>query len=110
MLALLLLPQSGVPDPPTYDGWKKQLAVTLPRIEADPRVDGMLDAPVWRRAARLVGFAQYRPVDGRPAEDSTEVLVWYAPDAISFGVRAYERQGNVARAALAAGDHIAADG
>src|SRR5437867_4036810 len=101
MLALLLLLQSGVPDPPTYDGWKKQLAVTLPRIEADPRVDGMLDEPVWRRAARLVGFSQYRPVDGRPAEDSTEVLVWYAPDAIWFGVRAYEPHGNVVRATLA---------
>src|SRR5205807_2329076 len=37
MLALLLLLQSGVPDPPTYDGWKKQLAVALPRIEAHPR-------------------------------------------------------------------------
>src|SRR5205807_2515193 len=94
MLALLLLLQSGVPDPPTYDGWKKQLAVTLPRIEADPRVDGMLDEPVWRRAARLVGFSQYRPVDGRPAADSTEVLVWYAPDAIWFGVRGYQAHGH----------------
>ncbi len=109
MLALLLLLQSGVPDPPTYDGWKKQLAVALPRIEADPRVDGMLDEPVWRRAARLVGFSQYRPVDGRPAEDSTEVLVWYAPDAIWFGVRAYEPHGNVVRATLADRDHIDAD-
>src|SRR5437667_29652 len=109
MLALLLLLQSGVPDPPTYDGWKKQLAVTLPRIEADPRVDGMLYEPLWRRAARLVGFSQYRPVDGRPAEDSTEVLVWYAPDAIWFGVRAYEPHGNVVRATLADRDHIDAD-
>src|SRR5438132_4478196 len=109
MLALLLLLQSGVPDPPTYDGWKKQLAVTLPRIEADPRVDGMLDEPVWRRAARLVGFSQYRPVDGRPAEDSTEVLVWYAPDAIWFGIRAFEPHGNVVRATLADRDNIDAD-
>src|SRR5213083_1612253 len=109
MLALLLLLQSGVPDPPTYDGWKKQLAVTLPRIEADPRVDGMLDEPVWRRAARLVGFSQYRPVDGRPAEDSTEVLVWYAPDAIYFGVRAFESHGAVVRATLADRDNIDAD-
>src|SRR5207244_2361682 len=54
----------------------------------------------WQRAARLIGFSQYRPVDGRPAEDSTEVLVWYAPDAIWFGVRAYEPHGNVVRATL----------
>ena len=32
-----------------------------------------------RQAARLGGFSQYQPVDGRPAEEQTEVLVWYSP-------------------------------
>src|SRR5947208_13471297 len=109
MLALLLALQVATDTGPIYSGVARQLAVALPRIEADPRVDGMLDEPVWRRAARLVGFSQYRPVDGRPAEDSTEVLVWYAPDAIWFGVRAYEPHGNVVRATLADRDHIDAD-
>src|SRR2546425_12205079 len=109
MLALLLALQSGVPDPPHYDGSKKQLDVAPPRVEADARVDGVLDEPVWRRAARLIGFSQYRPVDGRPAEDSTEVLVWYAPDAIWLGIRAYEAHGSVVRATLADRDKIDAD-
>ena len=48
--------------------------------------------------------------DGRPAEDSTEVLVWYAPDAIYFGIRAFERHGAAAvRATLANRDNIDAD-
>jgi len=109
MLALLLMLQSGVPDPPTYDGLKQQLAVAVPRFETGARVDGALDEAVWARAARLVGFSQYRPVDGRPAEDSTAVLVWYAPDAIWFGVRAYEPHGKVVRATLANRDNIDAD-
>src|SRR5439155_19885537 len=95
--------------PATYDGCSKRLAEAVRRLDAALRVDGMVDEPVWRRAARLVGFSQYRPVDGRPAEDSTEVLVWYAPDAIWFGVRAYEPHGNVVRATLADRDHIDAD-
>ncbi len=107
MLALLFALQSA--DPPTYSGLAKQLAVAIPRIEAIARVDGVLDEPVWRRAARLAGFSQYRPVDGRPAADSTDVLVWYAPDAIWFGVRAYEPHGNVVRATLADRDNIDAD-
>src|SRR5947209_8324984 len=109
MLALLLALQSGVPDPPAYDGSKRQLDVTPPRVEVDARVDGVLDEPVWQRAAHLIGFSQYRPVDGRPAEDSTEVLVWYAPDAVWFGVRAYEQHGHVVRATLADRDNIDAD-
>src|SRR5881296_3877606 len=109
MLALLLALQSGVPDPPAYDGSKRQLDVAPPRVEADARVDGVLDEPVWRRAAHLIGFSQYRPVDGRPAADSTEVLVWYAPDAIYFGVRAFESHGNAVRATLADRDNIDRD-
>ncbi len=68
-----------------------------------------MDAPVWRRAALLNGFSEYRPVDGRPASDSTEVFVWYAPDAIYFGIRAFEAHGTVVRATLANRDNIDAD-
>src|SRR5438093_1401259 len=110
MLSLLLTLQSPPTDPAhSYDGLARQLAVAIPRIEASVTVDGVLDEPVWLSAARLVGFSQYRPVDGRPATDSTQVLVWYAPDAVYFGIRAYEAHGNVVRATLADRDNIGAD-
>src|SRR2546422_3424087 len=89
MLALLLVLQSAEPGP-VYNGRARQLDVHIPRIEAQVTVDGVLDERVWRQAATLTGFSQYRPVDGRPAEDSTEVLVWYAPEAAYFGIRAFE--------------------
>jgi hypothetical protein len=106
---LLLLLQSTGDSPRVYDGRSKQLDVRLPRLEAVARIDGVLDEPAWAQAVRLTGFSQYRPVDSRPAEDSTEVLVWYAPDAIYFGVRAHEAHGGVVRATLADRDHISAD-
>src|SRR5204863_9463366 len=94
MLPLLLVLQTATPDSgPIYSGLAKRLDARIPRFEAEARIDGVLDEPVWRRSARLTGFSQYRPVDGRPAEDSTEVLVWYAPDAIYFGIRAFGRRG-----------------
>src|SRR5213594_1525372 len=107
MLALLLVLQAG--DGPVYNGRARQLDVRIPRIEAQITVDGVLDERVWRQAATLTGFSQYRPVDGRPAEDSTEVLVWYAPDAVYFGIRAFEPHGQVVRATLADRDNIDAD-
>lgn len=109
MLSLLLALLQSPDSQPIYDGRLRQIAVRLPRIEAAARIDGVLDEDVWRRAARLTGFTQYRPVDSRPAEDSTEVLAWYAPDAIYFGIRAYEAHGNVVRATLADRDNIGAD-
>ena len=92
-----------------YDGHLRQLDVRVPRIEAAVHIDGVLDEDVWRQAALLTGFSQYRPVDSRPAEDSTQVLVFYAPDAIYFGIRAFEKHGTVVRATLADRDNIGAD-
>ena len=111
MLAVLfILAQSVAAQQPAYDGRLRQIEVSAPRVEAAVvRIDGVLDDEVWRQAALLKGFTQYRPVDSRPADDTTEVLVLYAPDAIYFGIRGFESHGNVVRATLADRDNIGAD-
>jgi hypothetical protein len=92
-----------------YNGRANQLRVRPPRLEeAGAVVDGRLDEPQWARAALLTGFSQFSPTDGTPAEDSTEVLVWYSSTAIHFGIRAFEPHG-VPRATLADRDRISAD-
>ena len=91
-----------------YNGRAGQLAARPPRIDATIPVDGTLTAPQWKQAAVLTGFSGYLPVDGAAADDSTEVLVWYSPTAIYFGVRAFEAHGAV-HAALANRDVIDAD-
>ncbi len=102
---LLLAQDSGH----AFSGRDDQIRVTVPRSSASAVVDGRLDEPVWATAARLTGFSQYQPVDGRPAEEPTEVLVWYAPDAIWFGVRARELHGDVVRATSANRDNIGSE-
>ena len=115
MLGLLLLVQTTVASAPDSGAGIQGVAVegkgsptaAIPRIEADEvRVDGVLDEPVWNRATRLTGFWQYQPVDGRPAEEQTEVLVWYAPDAIWFGVIAHDKVPGAIRATVADRDNI----
>ncbi|HEY0673909.1 MAG TPA: DUF5916 domain-containing protein, partial [Longimicrobiales bacterium] len=96
-MLLSLALQVQAPQPP---------AVTIPRAEAAAVVDGELNEPAWTQAARLTGFHQYQPVDGRPAEESTEVLVWYAPDAIYFGIRALDSEPQRIRATEADRDNI----
>ncbi len=98
-----------LPDSTVYDGRSRQLDVAPPRIDTTIVVDGNLDEAVWRRAAILKGFSEYRPVDGSAATDSTEVLVWYSSDAIYFGIRAFEPHGNVVRATLPDRDNIDSD-
>lgn len=107
LLTALLLLQA--PDTLVFNGRANQIRVPIPRIEAAVTVDGRLDEPVWQRAARLTGFSQYQPVDGRPAEEPTEVLVWYGPDAVYFGIIATEIHGDVVRATRANRDNIASE-
>jgi hypothetical protein len=108
LLALPLLAIALAVDPTIYSGRDGNIRVVPPRLEAAPTIDGILDEPMWANAARLTGFSQYAPSDGRPADDSTEVLVWYSATAIHFGIRAFERHGLV-NATLAERDRITAD-
>ncbi|MGH7581968.1 MAG: DUF5916 domain-containing protein [Gemmatimonadales bacterium] len=84
-------------------------SIAIPRIDTTIAVDGVLDEPVWRQAARLDGFHQYHPVDARPAEDSTVVLVWYSPTAIFFGIRAYDREPSQVHATVANRDNLGSE-
>ncbi len=107
MLALLLAAIAGTSDTlaQMYAGTAGQIRAQIPRFEAVATIDGALDEPVWGQAARLTGFSQYFPADGRPAAQATEVLVWYSPTALHFGVRAEARPGTV-RATLANRDRL----
>jgi hypothetical protein len=124
VVALLAITASSRPVPPahtathrpraradtaSYDGRANEIHVRVPRLdEASLHVDGVLDEPQWSHAARLTGFSQFSPQDGAPAEDATEVLVWYSSTAIHFGIHAVEPHGT-ARATLADRDRIATD-
>src|SRR6185436_17367326 len=109
VLALLLLIQApGTTSALTVVG-KGSPTAEIPRLESSVQIDGKLDEPVWSRATRLSGFWQYQPVDGRPAEEQTEVLVWYAPDAVYFGVIAHDKNPAAIRATVADRDNIDSD-
>jgi hypothetical protein len=108
LLSFVALAQAG-DSVPVFNGRANQIRVPIPRAESPATVDGKLDEAVWSRAAVLTGFSQYQPVDGRPAEEPTEVLVWYAPDAIWFGIRARELHGDVVRATRANRDNIGSE-
>ena len=78
----------------------------IPRIDQTPTIDGQLDEPAWQRATRLTGFSEYRPVDGQKASDQTEVLIWYSPSALHFGIIAHDSSPGSIRATNADCDNI----
>lgn len=86
------------------------LSKAVPRVEgAEVMIDGFLEESVWQQAEVFRDFWEYLPVDGRRAEDSTQVMVWYSPTAIHFGIRAWEGHNEDVRATLADRDKIEGD-
>jgi hypothetical protein len=93
---------------PVNSGLRGETTISPPRLDASILVDGSLDEHVWQQALLLNGFSDYMPLDGRPAQDSTQVLIWYSPNALHLGIRAWEPHGAV-HATFAQRDHIDAD-
>ncbi|HIB34454.1 MAG TPA: hypothetical protein EYO27_05535, partial [Candidatus Marinimicrobia bacterium] len=85
------------------------LNIVVPRLEnIEIKVDGYLDESVWNSATSRSGFITYLPVDGRRAEDDTEILIWYSPTALYVGIVAREVHGEV-RSTLADRDKLEND-
>lgn len=84
-------------------------SVEVPRYEDEVRIDGVMAEEVWSRAAVLEDFTQYEPADGRPAEERTVVRIWYAPDAIHFGIHAFDSRPDEIRAKRANRDDLDGD-
>jgi len=96
-LFLTLVAIQTSPAPQVHSGRDGQLDVAIPRVESPAiSIDARLSEPEWERAAILGGFTQYTPVEGAPASQQTEVRVFYSPDAIYFGFRAFDSEpGNI---------------
>ena len=104
----LALAAASLETGPIHNGRAGELDVRPPRLDVSIEIDGQLTEPAWAQAAFLTGFSGYGPTDGVPADDSTEVLVWYSPGAIHFGIRAFAAPGTV-NATLADRDRIYTD-
>ena len=113
LLCLQLAAASAIPAHGTvYNARQGSTTIRSPRGGDDVVIDGHLDEPQWRRAAVLTGFSLYQPLDGAPAPDSTDVLVWHSATALYVGVRAWEPHGEprtTVHATLADRDKIAGD-
>ena len=62
--------------------------VTPVRLAEAPIIDGRLDDPAWRAAARISNFVQQTPVEGAPATQETVVQIGYDSDRLYFAFHA----------------------
>jgi len=62
------------------------------RIDEPPRIDGLLDEPLWAEIEPITDFRQWEPDNGAPATERTEVRICYDDNYLYIGVRAYDSE------------------
>ena len=73
-------------------------SVPATRTTTAPSIDGRLDDPVWRTAARITDFVQQRPLEGVPATEPTDVYIAYDSRNLYFGIYAHYSNPGLIRA------------
>ena len=58
-------------------------------VSEPPRLDGVLDEPLWQDAPLFDRFLQQVPDEGKPATERTEVRIVYTRDKLYFGVMVF---------------------
>lgn len=64
--------------------------VDVVKVDTPPRLDGILDDPVWKQAQMVTNLLQHEPAEGEPATLKTEIRVLYDEDKIYFGFMCYD--------------------
>jgi len=62
------------------------------RVDEAPRIDGILDEPLWAEIEPITEFTQYEPDNGAPPTERTEVRIGYDDKFLYVGVRAYDSE------------------
>jgi hypothetical protein len=68
------------------------------RTDNPPRIDGVLDDPVWETAVQITELIQEAPIEGAPATEATEVYVTYDSENLYFGFYAHYQNPSIMRA------------
>ncbi|MFM9056691.1 MAG: DUF5916 domain-containing protein [Bacteroidota bacterium] len=65
---------------------------TAERVRKAPRIDGKLTENEWTQAIPAGGFIQFRPEEGKPATQPTEVRILYTDFALYVGAWCYDAE------------------
>jgi hypothetical protein len=109
-LAGLLLALGGAAAAQGVDGFKPQFkpTLTVTRARGPIRIDGDLDDPGWKDAARAAGFAEVEPGDQVKPGVESEAWVTYDNDHLYFALLAHDDPAAV-RVSLRDRDNIWSD-
>jgi len=74
------------------DSHRERYSIPAIRVDQPPKIDGVLDDEVWKKAPLVEEFTQQEPREGAAASERTEVRVLYDGKTLHIGVHAFDVQ------------------
>jgi hypothetical protein len=71
---------------------REHYSIPAVRVDQSPKIDGVLDDDVWKKAALVEEFTQQEPREGAAASERTEVRVLYDGKTLHIAVHAFDVQ------------------
>jgi hypothetical protein len=82
LLASLLFVCPGIAGPRI----EVQVVLRAVQVQKGPRLDGLLNDPVWKEAVPFTGFRQARPAPDNPPSQTTKALILFDSQNLYIGV------------------------
>ena len=81
-----------------------EAVIPIPRTTQPPRIDGLLDDPVWQQAAVFTNFKTIQPDYGLAPSETTKAFLAYDQDRLYFAIYCYDSEPGKIKASLSARD------
>ncbi len=87
-----------------------QEALKIPRLSSPPKIDGVLDNPLWEKEAlKIENFLQYTPKEKGTPSEKTVAYIGYDGKNLYFAFRCFDSEPNKIRASVTNRDNIVDD-
>jgi hypothetical protein len=83
--------------------------INLPKFHSQPKIDGKLENPSWRKAAIIDTFTQFEPQEGASPSENTLAYIGYDKKNLYIAVRCFDSNPEAIRACLVKRDKVEGD-
>lgn len=90
-------------------GNQDQYQVKAVEVDTAPKIDGILENPLWENGALIEAFTQFEPQEGAPPSEKTTAYIIYDQNNLYIALRCYDSDPKAIRAGLTQRDKVMGD-
>ncbi len=92
-----------------FAGGREEYQIQAIELSHPPKIDGVLENPLWPQAAVIDQFTQFEPQEGAAPSEKTQVFIGYDRENLYIAFRCFDSNPKAIRACLTQRDRVMSD-